>query len=906
MYHLNEDITESAKRGKIEIRTLYGRYDVTLTLKMNQFQRLYPWVCAGKFRATPPEDASLKEEGNSVIKHLMKVLRQSREDSSPGVQAINERILVDADYNDPNATAPSATGSHANASNEHGPSGAEQGTSAPDEMSFNRKRQGLVREENLAVLGMIEDLLKKAETLPNGRDEFCHSLHLLRDLWKSYSSLRYQEDSFVNGNMFLAQIWLVLDCVEKYIDSEPQNYLQKHPYLADGDKKKIEGFRASRKARSDLIKSLRGSIQSISHFQKLMQSINQQSLMAPNYEVQMHTDLEKFMVAYTEYARRFLSLHFRRDGGNGKQHILPIFMMDVLSDFIKAEPFFLLPYWQNQEGLCVSNREKERLLLSIVLPDIETFGDLYATLPVICHELSHNFRVVERRDRNEALARYILSKTADYVVRLWIARISEQSAYAGLGRLRTWLSAAVADCLYQSYCEYCGEEARRDANIGAFNSNINAFLMNCFFVDTDRAKKRQSSMLAEDFITLLEQMRRLYRSSKAEWYEDYLNCVKELKELEDDETDLESMTVEAQDCAQKRFKGYQNLSEKLKSLAERMLSSVVEQRAKDVGEAAQRLGAYAANSGLNREFLKNTIQDVYSTNTSDKDIYTAVSVSAQAADKWIVDAMSKTEKVCRDLENQMESRHFQENAGLRTEERLRLLIENLRNTASESCQTIKDGNHILRVLYWSSGSEGEAIDRFHAERSVFLNRLHDRLRYDIQRMQPTRNRAADDKVKPDGETDTVNGVLYTDFLRSLWPLFCASQMREVLSPIYMDMEDQTILRRNLLGNVFQIQPQIVTTIIEENVTVYREIFADLGMCLSLNLDEFGYLMVMFHHRAFYRDVQEKDVYHSLTERMEIVCWTLSTRQDVEPRGKLLENIHTYYRQMKDYITQLSH
>ena len=46
------------------------------------------------------------------------------------------------------------------------------------------------------------------------------------------------------------------------------------------------------------------------------------------------------------------------------------------------------------------------------------------------------------------------------------------------------------------------------------------------------------------------------------------------------------------------------------------------------------------------------------------------------------------------------------------------------------------------------------------------------------------------------------------------------------------------------------------------------------MCLALNLDAFGYLMVMARNRSVSGDVTEQDDLLSNLERMDLVCWTL--------------------------------
>ena len=56
-------------------------------------------------------------------------------------------------------------------------------------------------------------------------------------------------------------------------------------------------------------------------------------------------------------------------------------------------------------------------------------------LPLICHELFHNFRVLGRKERNDALARYLFRRIAQFIVRRWISQTAEKNIYHAFGRL---------------------------------------------------------------------------------------------------------------------------------------------------------------------------------------------------------------------------------------------------------------------------------------------------------------------------------------------------------------------------------------------------------------------------------------------------------------------------------------
>ena len=903
------------ENGQREIRTLFGRYDMTMTMKMKAFRRVYPWICAAKFDHKIIAGEARKQEKMAEPDPLLRLLMERLEKNQ--VQAVNERILIDADRANSGEDAEQPVGKRlidADRANSGGD--AEQSA-----QKLTRGRQKLVRMENLTIRSMMSSLLEQADCMGENWEDYCHYLHLLRDLWKNYSSLRYQEDSFINGHMFLAQIWLALSAVENYICGNPKNC-----NAPDG-----KDFFLDKKAYEDLMVFLRKAIQSISHFQKLMQSINQQSLMAPNYEVQMHTDLEKFMVAYTEFARRFLGWHYRtpdRDAqSDDKQRILPLFMMDVLhGDSISADALFLLPYWRRKrDGLCQSNPRKERLLLSIVMPDIETFGDLYGTLPVICHELSHNFRVMDRETRNDALCRFVMDKAADYAARMWISRVCEQTDYVSFGHIQRWIGDAIAQCLYEAYTQWFGKEVQAKSNIGALNSNMHAFLSQYFFVDADatRAGRQNPDVSAGEVRGLLEQLCVLYQSFQslddAAWYPEFLECwqgLEEMRKLEKADNSALSerngdILFHAEERGKKRRTLYLNLREPLRVTANKMLEDIVNCQQRLLLTAGERLKEHVrrfytdANSILP---LLKAVPEAF----KGPETFTYAPYSDET-DYWIFSAKNRIDSAyrhCENLPSKIIPAEEREDKRLNQEiqDALDVHKKNLLYATDEACRTIKDASHLYKMLLTYCNDRDDVFDPYHIERNGLLLFIKGRLRFGIW---PTPEKIPGLSHAPRAEREDASKDL--ERFRSLYPtrsytsaqlqfLYGSAQMQELLAPLCLDMDDPTLFLQ-ALSNGLQIQGRVPEMLVQDSVTIYREIFADLGMCLALGLNRFGYLMVMSHSKTICRDVVKPNRSASLLERMNIVCLTLDACEKTpDSDGRILtESVKCYEKRMRGHF-----
>lgn len=194
---------------------LYGRYDVTLRLDLEQFRLLYPWICAHKLGCPFPSDDGV------AATEIIHLLRHSLSDQ--GAQCINTRLLLHM-----------------------------EDISAPENSGARRKcRQNVVQKENKKIKQLIQEVKQLGNGLVYCQEEYRTCLCLLQDLWESYSSLRYPDDSFIDGNILLVQVDLLLNIVKNYLGSIQQSRNWKLDYEL-------------------LVKSLRFAINSIDHFQKLL------------------------------------------------------------------------------------------------------------------------------------------------------------------------------------------------------------------------------------------------------------------------------------------------------------------------------------------------------------------------------------------------------------------------------------------------------------------------------------------------------------------------------------------------------------------------------------------------------------------------------------------------------------
>lgn len=834
----------SGKSVAEELNGLYGRYDVTLQLDLAQFWQLYPWICAHKLGKCFPPD-SIPDEGE-VGFDLTALLKRAIQEQ--GAQYINTRFLIHV-----------------------------EGYPAQDNNGERRKiRQDRVNEENKTIDYKICEMLQCADTLPYCQQEFKKCVYLLQDLWRSYSSLRYQDDSFINGNMLLAQIDMLLSAICGYIKSIDPALNEEMFYKT-------------------LVNSMRSAINSISHFQKLMLSINQQSIQAPNYEVRMYADMEKFVVAYTEFSRRFLAEHFPAQGpkvglNEHRQLIFPIITVDTVLEAIRTAPLFLLPY-HKADGcdLLMSNASQERVLLSIEMPDISDFGNLYVTLPLICHELFHNFRVLTRDRRNDALAKFLLYRVAEYIVQRWIDQAHEGAVYTAFGDLKNqMLVDTLAEQLEAAYRQLCGD-THRTANIGVLITNILLFLSQNVFVLRDQLVFRRPvnspSQVKKDLRQFCELALNIAEAPPS-WWEQYRSCYGYLEQLEHKQR---AASAEGKSLAAEEIEDKGVLRKQLRPLVDEVFQDILGGYTAQIAEHSMTLFDQFSclENRLNRPGYLRQVSKIAEIGNQ---IYALVGQAylerhlPNRIDRWIRDIYDKRLELskltqpfiemCRADLPSLTERQIQD---------LTLAWRAMDYAICDLCRTMKDADYLYLLLCGSFDDEG-GLRLYRSVCEHLLKQYHDKIRMKLEQY-------------------------YSNQADSSWILHSAPQMQELLAPLGSDLEQENLFVQGLERVLFSCSKKDLEALVNNSTVLYREVFADLGMCVALGLNCFGYLRVLARNDTFCKGCRNVKGASLGLERTMLVAQILLEQEGKEsydsklPQEKLQENCHHYFQLVVELIEQ---
>jgi hypothetical protein len=450
---------------------LYGRYDVTVKLPFNTFKILYPLLAYFKIEPCGHENYYK----NIYIPYFEKCQEKNEEQKTwPVIKKLVEDIGKDI------LAKTNSSKIHYITINERVGLITPQGTAQKVDKAFDAPDWNrLIFTQNTALLDQLLELKKKEAKLPYNRKQYSVCLGLIKELIIIYGNARYAYDALINGFNFYSQMCYLLSSIKNFTD-----FIIKYSKLAISTEVYKMGMC------EDLTSWLRKTVDSLNSYNKLLQSINLQSMQAPNYEIGMKIDAEKYLISYTEFLRSFIadykSCTLETPANKEKpKPIFPIFTVDFSVQSINATALFNYPVDVIGQEVIAKEDLTNRVVLAITTPDFNTFVSLYATLPLLCHEIGHYLRFGTREERNLFVAKYTFRYISEYMAKLWLSKSNENHSYFYAPRVLTnFLAKAIFDEMWATYTKkYIEKIANRNLPIEI--EFIRDFLFSNFFIKHD-------------------------------------------------------------------------------------------------------------------------------------------------------------------------------------------------------------------------------------------------------------------------------------------------------------------------------------------------------------------------------------------------------------------------------------
>lgn len=218
----------------------------------------------------------------------------------------------------------------------------------------------------------------------------------------------------------------------------------------------------------------------------------------------------KYLPAYREYLQG-VSNAFRNEQisrGLDAPSLIFTFALELLGNKVHMDSLFT-PIYE------IENPKQRTLLCKVFVPADESVGDVFRYLPMLTHEVSHNFKYSETADRNNFIVKYMMDKISCHMVRRMLMQVADGKCDMFIGRAEMILSGALSEALKAELIRVEPKYIEK-GHLDYLPSLIFSILNSVLEVDEDTAEyysKEQSKydILHKSFISLSGQ-------STLNWY----------------------------------------------------------------------------------------------------------------------------------------------------------------------------------------------------------------------------------------------------------------------------------------------------------------------------------------------------------------------------------------------------
>lgn len=317
-----------------------------------------------------------------------------------------------------------------------------------------------------AMQEKVEEIDRYQYRIPYEAYRYAENIRLIRDLCYTFDDLWFQKESGINGYLFYSQMFLLIDGVKKQWNiinalielpvSENSEDAEKASDAINESGKPISRSEIVAEMCKTLVDTMHQAIVGINNHNKIMQAYNLPSVNTPSYEVQSKVHTEQYLAAYTAYLQMICANFYQNEGSKCNVSI-PIVSLDINATKLKAYSLFgpVTPYYSGSKSVIDAlGKDNNEIvtLVTVICPNYQRFANAFHVLPLVTHEISHNFRYIPRKDRNEFLIQYVFQKLSQRIVK-WLDLTNDITT----GTLQRELADVIKNQLVDHFRNFCGK-----------------------------------------------------------------------------------------------------------------------------------------------------------------------------------------------------------------------------------------------------------------------------------------------------------------------------------------------------------------------------------------------------------------------------------------------------------------
>lgn len=243
--------------------------------------------------------------------------------------------------------------------------------------------------ENIETLlsRKIRYLQELQVSLPNNEAVYHERLSLLKDLLYTFSDVLYRND--IHTYIFISQLLAFMGGMERYVTKIRELF----PGQAADEFLKEKNLEDAKRYTKELINSLKEGSLSLYHYNHSVVTVSRDSINAQNYSMPSKVNIEKYLVAYSFFLQKICKVYAENGKEQRRLYIYPYVYIDIAQNGTNV--MFLFRRFFDMLGTT-----KIPALLPVACPNYDRFANVYSLLPMLVHEVSHQFLYMERNERN--------------------------------------------------------------------------------------------------------------------------------------------------------------------------------------------------------------------------------------------------------------------------------------------------------------------------------------------------------------------------------------------------------------------------------------------------------------------------------------------------------------------------
>lgn len=348
------------------IYNLNGRYDFSVQISEAEFKSIYELLFQYKQKKGVSSKTTEGSEGQKslIVTYLEYLINHGY------LSYVNERYLFKIDKNEELADL--------NEISRY----IEVRSFREKEVFLNNRNEEIYRR----VLNLYDRVRGKVEEINGFRKNIKYHMDLLHRLIVLCQTINGLSDTRIYAAILLHQLEVVLDSVERYLKimEERQDI---------GLLGKVEIY-------------LRESVFTLDCYAQYVRNNNLQSLQTPNYGLESNSSLEKFLVGYSWFLEELIQWYEKsklsKEIEGTTREFLPVLIPQLTNASLSIEVMFPEPY---------DETEKDWVHLMVIKSStLRELTEVPLLQASFLHEIAHQFRYEERKERNGVLLQYCIKK----------------------------------------------------------------------------------------------------------------------------------------------------------------------------------------------------------------------------------------------------------------------------------------------------------------------------------------------------------------------------------------------------------------------------------------------------------------------------------------------------------------